>query len=117
LQRKVSLGDTGFLDLDFNLVNKENVGGIDLTPNNLNIEIRGENNGVPIQITPQQLEGINIEGLYPVIINITPVSNVPLLLGIADRQEEPSDISIRPALDPIERQELAEIPEKISFLK
>ncbi|MGE0267751.1 MAG: phosphoribosyltransferase family protein [Candidatus Omnitrophota bacterium] len=104
-------------ELAYKVVNKETpTGGIDLTPNNLNLEIRRDNSGLPIPLTPQQLEGVNIEGLYPVIINITPISNLPLLLGIADRQENPTDISIRPSLDPLDRKELSAIPEKISLL-
>jgi len=62
----------------------EEVGGIDLNPNNFEIETRGENPPVQIEFDAQKLQDLNIQGFVPVIINITPITNIPLLLGIAD---------------------------------
>jgi len=45
------------------------VGGIDLTPARLNIEIERDGNGMPLPFTPQQLEQMDIPGLIPVIIH------------------------------------------------
>lgn len=62
----------------------EEVGGIDLNPNNFEIETRGENPPVQFEFDAQKLQDLNIQGFVPVIINITPITNIPLLLGIAD---------------------------------
>jgi hypothetical protein len=43
---------------------------------------------VPLPLPQQSIENINIEGFYPIIINVAPV-NVPLLLGLTD-QESPT---------------------------
>ena len=59
----------------------ENVGGIDLSPENLNL-IR-EGNRIEFDLTPVGIENINIRGLTPVIFQITPVTNLPLLLSQA----------------------------------
>lgn len=76
----------------YQLNNEENVGGIDLNPGitSFNIEKNGKgfkmpdmngrfslNNDPESDITPD-----HIKGFVPVIINIMPVSNVPLLLGL-----------------------------------
>jgi ADP-ribose pyrophosphatase YjhB (NUDIX family) len=62
----------------------ENVGGIDLNPANMNLRIRRDDLGQPLPFSAQPVEDIRIEGLVPVIINITPITNLPLLLGAAD---------------------------------
>jgi len=67
------------------------VGGIDFDPTNLNLEIKRNGKGVPLPLPQQNLEQINIEGLYPVIINIMPVNpqTLPLFLG---KTTEPAEI-------------------------
>ncbi|MBZ0165961.1 MAG: hypothetical protein K8I00_04070, partial [Candidatus Omnitrophica bacterium] len=90
------------------------VGGIDLTPNNLNIEVRRDPKGVPVPLSPQQILDVNIDGLYPVIINTIPITNVPLLLGIADRVESPTDLSQRPDTNPVRP---PANPDLLSFLR
>lgn len=70
--------------------NESETGGVDFTPDKLNIEIQRDGNSsgnALLPLSPQQLNNMNIDGLYPVIINISPVSNLPLLLGIADKEE------------------------------
>ncbi|HLF17784.1 MAG TPA: hypothetical protein VI749_02705 [Candidatus Omnitrophota bacterium] len=66
---------------------KENVGGIDLAPGFLDLQIKRDGNGVPLPVNMQDLPAIQIDGLYPVIINITPVTNLPLLLGEIENEE------------------------------
>ena len=66
------------------------VGGIDLTPARMNIEIERDHEGMPLPFTPQQLEQMNIPGLVPVIMNIQPVHNLPLFLGQGDEEENPA---------------------------
>ncbi|MDP8266336.1 MAG: hypothetical protein P9M07_05260 [Candidatus Aceula meridiana] len=57
-------------------------GGIDFNPQALDLQIQGE--GVEFEL-PVELQGIdfnNIEGFVPVIINITPVTNIWTLMGL-----------------------------------
>lgn len=63
-------------------------GGIDFNPNLIDLEIKGEGGGFIAPPSLQELEMMPIEGLVPVIINITPVTNLPLLLGA---EEESAD--------------------------
>ena len=58
------------------------IGGIDLNPALMDLQIKRDGNGVPLPFNLQPAEIMNIEGLLPVIINVTPVLNVPLLLGL-----------------------------------
>ena len=59
-------------------------GGIDFNANNLNLKEQGS--GVEIQFNFESLQGLQpdqVNGILPVIINITPVTNFPLLLGLS----------------------------------
>lgn len=58
----------------------ETVGGIDLSKDQLDLEIRGEQIPLKFKFDPAQLQNIQIEGLTPVILNIVPVTNLPLFL-------------------------------------
>ena len=60
----------------------DTTGGIDLSRARMNLQIKRDENGVPLPLNMQPIENINIEGLQPVIINITPVTNLPMLLGL-----------------------------------
>ncbi|MFA6378389.1 MAG: class I SAM-dependent methyltransferase, partial [Candidatus Omnitrophota bacterium] len=62
------------------------VGGIDFNPAKLKIESAIGSQAVEFDIHPADLEDMDIQGLYPVIINVTPVMNLPFLLGAS--QEE-----------------------------
>ncbi|VAX34971.1 hypothetical protein MNBD_UNCLBAC01-712 [hydrothermal vent metagenome] len=59
-------------------------GGIDFNTNLLDLQIKRDGKGIPLPIAQQPLESMNIEGFLPVIINISPVQNLPMLLGLAD---------------------------------
>ncbi len=54
-------------------------GGIDLNNANFDMLIRREGNGVPLPVSQQDLEMININGLTPTILNIQPMMNLPML--------------------------------------
>lgn len=58
-----------------------NPGGIDFDPSKLDLQIKRDGRGVPLPIGEQNLDAINIEGLYPVIINILPINaqTLPIL--------------------------------------
>ncbi|GEM_PF-4939721 len=57
-------------------------GGIDLNPALLDLQIKRDGNGVPLPLPMQPIQDMHIEGFLPVIINIVPITNLPLLLGL-----------------------------------
>ena len=59
---------------------EENVGGIDLSADKTNLDIRSQGAPIEFQFSPEQLQNLKIDGLIPVIINIAPVYNLPLFL-------------------------------------
>ncbi|MGE0267309.1 MAG: GNAT family N-acetyltransferase [Candidatus Omnitrophota bacterium] len=78
----------------------ERVGGIDLNPADLIIEKRGKGINMTVPLDPlilRELESMPLDGFAPVIFQIIPVNNLPLLLGIADpaQDEDNPEISIR----------------------
>ncbi|MDP8212014.1 MAG: hypothetical protein P9X22_01825, partial [Candidatus Zapsychrus exili] len=70
------------------LTDKE-VGGINLNPDKIDLQIRGE--GQEFDIDTGDLENIEINGLIPVIFSITPVVNLPLLLGAVE-DDSPNEV-------------------------
>ena len=60
------------------------VGGINLNPALLDLQIKRDGNGVPLPLPMQPIESMHIEGFIPVIINITPVTNLLMLLGLGE---------------------------------
>ena len=60
---------------------KADLGGIDLTADRFNLQIRRDKNGVALPVLQQVISNINIEGFYPVIIHIKPVTDMKELLG------------------------------------
>ncbi len=64
-------------------------GGIDFDPSKLNLQIKRDGHGVPLPLLQQDIENININGLYPVILNILPVNTQTLpILGQLNVQPE-----------------------------
>ncbi len=61
-------------------------GGINLDPTLLDLQIKRDGNGVPLPMSDQVIENMKIEGFIPVIIHVTPITNLPLMLGFADGQ-------------------------------
>jgi hypothetical protein len=60
-----------------------NKGGIDLNPTMLNTEIKRTGRGVIIPTLKGPMPDLkNLEGFVPNIINISPIKNLPLLLGV-----------------------------------
>jgi hypothetical protein len=65
-----------------------NTGGIDFNSKNFNLETTGEGMEIPtLNFDPAQLEQMNIDGFYPVIYSIVPVTNLPMLLGVSENDE------------------------------
>lgn len=77
--------------------NPQTPGGIDLNPNKMVLQTTGEDSPLYAPVDPAVLENmINIDGAYPVIINVSPVLNLRFLLGIADpnpQKEKPTEVS------------------------
>ncbi|MBP9854509.1 MAG: hypothetical protein KBD53_06550 [Candidatus Omnitrophica bacterium] len=61
---------------------KDRVGGIDLNPKLLDLQIKRDGSGVPLPYNQQPFENMNIDGFIPVIINVSPITNLPLMLGL-----------------------------------
>jgi len=82
------------------------VGGIDFNPNNLNLKQQGQEIKFDLPaFDPQNIQPESINGILPVIINIIPVTNFPLLLGLVDQEEDQKDISFDSTLDPMDTKE------------
>ena len=64
------------------------LGGIDLNPTMLNLEIERDGNGVILPVSQQPILNINIEGLTPIIINVAPITNLQIMLGLSDTDNE-----------------------------
>jgi hypothetical protein len=71
---------------------KKEVGGIDFNPQFLDLKIKRNERGVPLPVPMQDIRHIRIDGLYPVIINVSPATlqSFPLLMGEL-KQEESED--------------------------
>jgi hypothetical protein len=63
------------------------VGGIDLDPAMLGLELKGKEIQFNINIPPAVIERIKTKGIQPVIFQITPVTNLPFLLGIQEEDD------------------------------
>lgn len=69
--------------------NTKDLGGIALDAKMLDLQIKRDGNGVPLPISQQPLDKINIQGFVPQIISIQPV-NLPAFLGLNPQKEEES---------------------------
>lgn len=60
-----------------------NPGGIDFNENNLDLQIKRDGNGIPLPLESQDPALLNIQGLAPIIIRISPVipSQMPSIFG------------------------------------
>lgn len=86
------VGDQGavVMTTDNRALSTEKPGGIDFNPQLLDLQIKRDPNGVPLPIQMQPLQTIetNIQGIVPVIINITPIPSLPAMLGLSDVSPE-----------------------------
>lgn len=82
-------------------------GGIDFDPALYELVIKRDANGVPLPVYQQPLTDIQmkIQGFTPIILDISPVTNLPLLLGAAaddgPQDEQGNDYS---CLSPMDRE-------------
>ncbi len=80
------------------VVDNGQYGGINLNPQLLDLQIKRDGEGVPLPLPQQPVQQMDIGGFLPVIINITPVPNLPLLFG-SDSDVEPGDEDQLSSLD------------------
>ena len=69
-------------------------GGIDFNPNNINLSEQGDK--VQINFSPTDIQSLNLQsinGILPVIINISPLPSVLPLLGLSPQKEEEFEVS------------------------
>jgi hypothetical protein len=63
-------------------VNNQNLGGIDLTPANMNLQTQNINEEIKFKFDPAMLQQLQkVSGFVPVIINIQLLENLPAFLG------------------------------------
>lgn len=83
---------------DKSMLNSQEVGGIDFNPQNMEMDIQGQLDAqTQEQLNELDLQQLQIDGFYPVILNIGPVQNLPLLLGIKDAETPPQEAAQIPA--------------------
>ena len=64
-------------------------GGIDFNPSNLDLEVQNEGGSLKFEINPAQLQQLqNAPGFVPVIINIQPLQNLQLFLGVKESEQK-----------------------------
>ncbi len=69
------------------IVTSKKLGGINFNPKLLDLQIQRDANGIPLPVYKQSLENVKIEGVLPVIINVTPITNLPQMLGFSEVED------------------------------
>ncbi|MBF0385597.1 MAG: LysM peptidoglycan-binding domain-containing protein, partial [Candidatus Omnitrophica bacterium] len=69
---------------------KKNVGGIDFNPENLELDTKGNMENYKIPDMFKNIDPDSIDGFAPVIFQIVPINNLPLLLGIKEEEGLPT---------------------------
>lgn len=89
-------GSDGEKQLDEQILtaDEKSVGGIDLNPMNINFRIKRDDKNIPFPVEFQDIENLDIRGFTPVIINITPVTSLPVLLGKKTEPRELLEVSL-----------------------
>lgn len=62
-------------------------GGIDFNPGQLNLQVRNSGQGIDFYMDPAMLQQFqNVSGFTPVIINIQPMTNLRMFLGLEEQK-------------------------------
>jgi len=69
-------------------------GGIDLNATILDLEVEKEGNGLVLPIGEQSIINMQFDGFLPIIINVSPVMNLPMLLGESENKEDSLELSL-----------------------
>ena len=56
-------------------------GGIDLSADQFGLEVQGKGEDFKFNFDPAKLQNMNIDGFFPIIINVAPMSDLPLFLS------------------------------------
>ncbi|MDP8264504.1 MAG: acyl-CoA dehydrogenase family protein [Candidatus Aceula lacicola] len=70
------------------------VGGINLDSGLLDLQIERDGNGVPLPVSQQPIETMNIQGFSFYIMSITPVASLFLLSGIFDPNKKEASLDL-----------------------
>ncbi len=85
-------------------------GGIDLTSIYDDLNIKTDLSGLPLPEEFQNIDSIKFEGFVPVIINIQPMPNLPVLLGFDNKNNNSVQSlaysAIGPAINSLKREEM-----------
>ena len=72
------------------------VGGIDLRDDNLNLDLRGEAGTFNLPLDAAQIQKIRIDGLVPVILNVTPLPSLSTFIKLSAAESAiPAQISLQ----------------------
>jgi hypothetical protein len=63
-------------------------GGIDFDISNVDLDIQTDGTGVPFNFGPDMLKNGNFDGLVPVILNVTPITDLPMFLSATEETKE-----------------------------
>ncbi|NLE65667.1 MAG: hypothetical protein GX606_07125, partial [Elusimicrobia bacterium] len=63
-------------------------GGIDFDLDNLDLDVRSDGSGIRFQIDPAELKNGDFDGLVPVILGVTPITDLPTFLGSREEEEK-----------------------------
>lgn len=89
--RRLDLSNVEKIDQRFPSVKK--YGGINLNPKLLDLQIKRDEDGIPLPLNQQPLNEMKIDGFLPFIIQITPVTDLQLLLGINPEVDKETELS------------------------
>lgn len=93
-------------------------GGIDLDSSHLDIEVQGDAIEMSLPELAPNFDASTIEGFVPTILNVVPITNMPLLLGLTEDMDENKEQ--RAVLDLMNREEnmklITRLPETVERL-
>ena len=75
-----------------------------MNPNNLDLQTQGGGFELQLPLNTIDLQNIHIDGFTPVIINVAPLTNLPLLLGLVDdgQPQDTENARETPGRDPMD---------------
>jgi hypothetical protein len=68
----------------------QNLGGIDMSSSSLDLQIKRDGNGIPLPISQQPIEAMNIQGFSFQIMGVTPVPSLFSLSGLEENADKVS---------------------------
>jgi hypothetical protein len=93
-QRQKDAPDEETIDSALLTQPQDTVGGIDLSPDQLELQETGDGVDIQVPYDPDKFADVPIPGFTPVILHVVPVSQMPFLLGLVT-EEDPLQLSSR----------------------